>query len=199
MGIQASYRRMSEHELGTLEADPQQALETLLQPPGIAPELMAELMANPQAIQDRAVEIMAAMYNAQADTTRIDLDKDWHAMHYLLTSDTSMEPLHNPDNPLHNIVMGGYPTAIEASYGPARCLSQVEISAIVAALANIAVDELRDKFSADDFNRHGIYPNPRPGGWSEEEVEDLFVLFLKLKAFFEAALEANEVILIFAV
>lgn len=199
MGIQVGYLRMSPQEWVSLEADPQRALDRICQLPGLDPELSEDLVAHSQNMEERAAEIMAAMPNAQADTTRLDLDKDWHALHYLLTGDTSMEPSHNPDDPLHNIVMGGHPTAIAASYGPARCLTQADLSDIVAALADITIEMLRDRFSADDFNAHRIYPNPQPDGWTLEEAESVFNRYPKLKAFFIAALEANEVAIAFAV
>lgn len=198
MGIQVGYRRMSQQELDSLAADPQRAIATLCEPPGLNPELLAELAANPQALQERAAEVVAAMQNAQVDTTRVDLGKDWHAIHYLLTGDASMERSHDRDNPLHNVVMGGRPTAIEASYGPVRCLSQADISDIVSALADITVENLRDRFSADEFKARRIYPNPQPGGWTQEDVEGVLSLYLQLKAFFAAALEANEVAIVFA-
>ena len=198
MGVQVGYRRLSELELDALEADPERASTTLFRPPGLSPELMSELIANPHITQERATEIMTSMQSAESDSTRVDLGKDWHALHFLLTGDTSMDPSHDPADPLHNIVMGGHPTAIEASYGPARCLSQVDISDIVRALADITAEDLRGRFSSDEFNSRRIYPNPRPGGWTEEEVEGVFFLFPQLKAMFKAALEANEVVLVFA-
>ncbi|NEO86542.1 MAG: DUF1877 family protein [Spirulina sp. SIO3F2] len=126
----------------------------------------------------------------------LDLGKDWHALHYLLTGDTSMEPSHNLDAPLHNIVMGGNPTLIESSYGWVRCLLQVDILDIVAALTEITTEELRERFSTDDFNSHEIYPNPQPSGWTRDEVENVFILFPRLKKLFELALEANEIVLV---
>jgi hypothetical protein len=198
MGIQVTYRRMSESEVSSLEADPDYAMRVLFQPPGIDPTVMAELMASPETMQERAAEILNAMQSAEADTTRLDIDSEWHALHYLLTGDTSMEPAHDPDDPLHNVVMGGHPTEIEATYGSARCFSQVDISDIVQVLSEITVDELRSRFSPDDFNVAKIYPNPQPGGWSKDEIEGVCMLLPRLQRLFEDALDANELVLVYA-
>ncbi len=200
MGIQVSYRRLSEPELDSLEADPRQAMEFLFSSsmPSIDPEVMAAILADPETMQQKAAELLAAMQQAPADTSRVDLDSDWHALHFLLTGDNSMEPSYDEDDPLHNVVMGGHPTKVEATYGPARCFSQVEVYDMVQALSEITVEELRARFSADEFNAARIYPNPRPGGWNAEEVEGVFHLYPRLCQLFKDALKNNELVLVYA-
>ncbi len=195
MGIQMRHRRLTDGQLAVLETNPEFAITELIQPAGLAPEVMKELLDNPAIAQERLAQIMAAQ---EADTTQVDLDKDWHALHFLLTGDSSMEPAHSPENALHNIVMGGHPTGIETSFGPARCLSQVDVSDIVIALEGLSDTELRERCSAEEFNAHKIYPNPRPGGWDQEEVDEVPKLIPRLRILFEAALDENEVVLVFA-
>jgi hypothetical protein len=128
----------------------------------------------------------------------VELQKDWHALHFLLTGDPSTDPEHLPDDPLHNVVMGGHETDIEASYGPVRCLEPKEVRAIAHELAKISVRLLRTRFSAKAFNDEEIYPNPEPGGWDRKEVESVFCVYPKLVRFFKAAAAAREVVLVYA-
>lgn len=198
MGIQVSYRRVSEAELDSLEANPKEALRFLFPPPDIDPDVMAAILASSETQEKKMAAILAAMQNASNDSMCVDLNTDWHALHFLLTGDNSMEPCHIEDDPLHNVVMGGHSTKIEASYGPARCFSQVEVYDMVQALSEITVEELRARFSPEEFNAARIYPNPRPGGWTADEVEDVFHLFPKLCQLFKDALRNNELVLVYA-
>ena len=195
MGIQVSYRRVSEAELDSLEASPKEALHFFFSPPGIDPDVMAAILESPETMEQKQAAVLAAM---QEDSKHVDLDKDWHALHFLLTGDNSMEPCHIEDDPLHNVVMGGHPTKIESTYGPVRCFSQVDVYDMVQALSEFTAVELRERFSAEEFNAANIYPNPRPGGWTLDEVEGVFLLFPRLCQLFKDALKNNELVLVYA-
>ena len=198
MGIQVTYRRLPEAELAALEANPQRAMRYLFSIPGIDLSEIASLLHDPQAMQAKGPEILAAFESAHADPTRVDLEKDWHGLHFLLTGDTSLDPDHRQNDPLHKVVMGGDPTTIEATYGPVRRFSSGDIQQIVDALSALTVDELRARFSADAFNAASVYPNPRPGGWDVEEIEGVFELFPRLRQLFQDALAENEVVIVYA-
>lgn len=201
MGMRVKYRRMSEAKLQELEADPEAAVSLLLMPPGIDPQLMADLATNPYSAQARLSEIEQVFEKARADPSYVDLDKGWHALHFLLTGDSGMEPhfeedgpSERDDDPLFMVVMGGRPLDIEMTYGPVRCFSPEDISNIVSALSEITVDDLRSRFSADEFNEADIYPNA--GEWSEYEVESVYAEYPRLVKLFEDAQDANEVIIV---
>lgn len=198
MGIQVSYRRLSEAALDSLEANPKEALRFLFAPPGIDPDVLAAIVESPETMEQKQAAILAAMQEASKDSKHLDLDKDWHALHFLLTGDNSMEPSHIEDDPLHNVVMGGHPTKLDSTYGPVRCFSQVEIYDMAQAFAEFTVEELRESFSAEEFNAAKIYPNPRPGGWTLDEVEGVFHLFPRLCQLFKDALKNNELVLVYA-
>jgi uncharacterized protein DUF1877 len=198
MGIQVTYRRLAAEELDALEADTERAMSYFFSIPGMDLAEMAALLNDPEAMQARGGEILAAFESAQEDPTRVDLDKDWHALHFLLTSDASLDEEHRPNDPLHNVVMGGHPTTIDAGYGPVRKFSRQDIRQIVEALSPISAEEFRARFSADAFNAAGIYPNPRPGGWTIDEAGMVFELFPKLRQLFEDALSRDEIVIVYA-
>jgi hypothetical protein len=109
-----------------------------------------------------------------------------------------MDTKHHAKDPLHNVVMGGRKTKISTGYGPARMLSVEDVRAIAKALGQISVDDLRRRFSAEEFNAADIYPNPQPGGWCEEEIEGVFHLYPQLVTFFQQAAKAGEIVIVYA-
>ena len=109
-----------------------------------------------------------------------------------------METVHRPDQPLHNVVMGGRKANFQTGYGPARWFDQDEVKIIAAALSKISVEDLRTRFSADAFNAAEIYPRPRPGGWDDGELEGVYHVFPKLVRFFEEAAVTGETVVVYA-
>lgn len=198
MGIQVTYRRLAQAELDRLEDNPEQAVQELFSIPGLDLNALSALLADPVALQANAAKMLSALQDRQADPSRVDLEKDWHALHFLLTGDASLDPENYPNDPPHNLVMGGTPTSIAASYGPVRKFDLADIRQIVEALENISVDELRKRFSAEAFNAAEIYPGPRPGGWDLDEIEGVFEIFPKLRQLFIDALKAGEVVIVYA-
>jgi hypothetical protein len=199
MGIEVTYRRLSKSEFDRIQGDPEEGMEFILSDiAGFDADALMELAGNPEAIRAKGPEILAAFEKQREDPTRVDLDKDWHALHFLLTGDDSMEPEHCEDDPLHNVVMGGHPTNIELDYGPARFFNAEDIGPIAEALSRISVDDLRARFSAEAFNETEIYPNPRPGGWTIEEIEGLLHVYPKLVKFFQEAAASGEIVMVYA-
>ena len=115
----------------------------------------------------------------------MDVDKAWHAIHFLLCGDVT-----EGEHPLNFVISGGTPVGdIDVGYGPARVYTSVEVAEIAEALAPITSEQLRVKFDAKAFVANDIYP----GIWDEpiEECLDGYVLsyFEDLKAF---VLKADE-------
>ena len=199
MGIEVTYRRLKKAKWTRLQKDPEKAASFLFESlPGFDIESLSELASNPEAHKSKQADILAALQKAQDDPTRVELGKDWQALHFLLNGDPSESPEHLADDPLHNVVMGGHETNIDAGYGPVRCLEPGEVKASFRELKKVTVGDLGRRFSAKAFNKEEIYPNPRPGGWNRREIESVFQVFPKLVRFFEDAATAGEVVLIYA-
>jgi hypothetical protein len=199
MGMEVTYRRLKKAKWTRLQKDRKKASAFLFSfLPGLDLNSLSALASDPEALRAKQAEILAAVQKAQDDPARVDLEKDWHALHFLLSRDPSMDPEHLPGDPLHNVVLGGHPTRIKTDYGPVRCLEPEEVRDAARALAKISVKELRHRFSAKAFNDEEIYPNPEPGGWTRKEVESVFQLFPKLVRFFQDAAAAREIVLVYA-
>ena len=199
MGIEVTYRRITRAEFEILQADPKKAEEFVCAVlPGFNLDDIIAMGDNPEVMRERGSDILAALQTRAEDGSRVDLEKDWHALHFLLTGDCSMEPVHRPDQPLHNVVMGGHAAKFEAGYGPARWLEPEDVSAIAQELAKISVSDLEARFSTDAFNKGHIYPNPRPGGWDRDGILGAVQIFPKLVRFFQEAADTGEIVVVYA-
>jgi hypothetical protein len=128
----------------------------------------------------------------------MELGKDWHALHFLLTGDPGDSLEHRAADPLHNSVMGGCDSKISTGYGPVRWLETEDVREIAKALSKISVKELSGRFSTSAFNAQEIYPNPEPGGWTRREVAGLFTLFPRFVKFFKDAASGGQIVLVYA-
>jgi len=95
----------------------------------------------------------------------IDLDKSWHAIHFLLTSSAwEGEP------PLNFVVGGGTPIEeSDGGYGDARFFTKDEVAAIHRSLNAISADDLLSRFDGNVLAEADIYPSiwARPDGQTE--------------------------------
>lgn len=189
MGMTCTFHRVSAAQWDELEADPDQAVEFLMSVPGLEDAALEELLRDPA----RAMEYFTAR---ASDPARVDLDKDWHALHFLLTEDPSLEGPPLSDEPIHQVVLGGTPTDVEGSYGPVRKFSGETLRAVARAIQAVSWDDLRCRFSADAFNDAGIYPCAFDSRWCEDELAGLAENYPRLQRLFADAAAADEVVLI---
>ena len=123
------------------------------------------------------------------------LEKEWHALHFLLTGDASLDPPSPVPPPLGNVVFGGAATPFETGYGPVRCLNPQEVRDVADALRAIPVEELQRRFNAESFNEQKIYGYT--GGCTLEDLEPLLEeMYPELVEFFGRAAEAGDLVLI---
>ena len=95
------------------------------------------------------------------------LEKYWHALHFLLTGDDSLDPPGPVPPPRGNVVLGGAATPLETGYGPVRYLNPQEVREVADVLCAIPVEELQRRFNAENFNDRRIYSYARrPRIWS---------------------------------
>lgn len=102
------YRRLPEGEFSRIFGDPEQAEAYICDlGGGLDLDTLISLADNPDALKEKGIDILAALEERERDPRRVDLEKEWHLLHFLLTGDASMKVGHRPDNPLYNVVMGG--------------------------------------------------------------------------------------------
>lgn len=123
------------------------------------------------------------------DGPHLDIDKAWHAIHFLLTGDPwSGEP------PLQNVVMGGAELGDEdVGYGPARYLTPEEVQAAASAIASISGEALWSRFDEQAFAAAEIYPQ----GWSQVDKDYLVEHYETLREFFSFAAAEGDAMIVY--
>lgn len=113
------------------------------------------------------------------DVETCDLDKAWHAIHFLLCgSDWQGEP------PAAFLLNWGVEAGEDLSYGPARVFAAVEIAEIDNHLSGVTEADLRSRFDPVRMMELDIYPPI----WDRDPAEDdtlgyALAYFAELKEF----------------
>lgn len=115
-----------------------------------------------------------------APISSLSLEKDWHAIHYLLCGAAE------PGQPLlSQVIMGG--TEIgddDLGYGPARYFDAKQTADIASEFGRHDLEsEMRARFDPAAMVAAGLYP----GGWAADEIDHLIEEFQKLRNFFADA------------
>jgi len=117
-----------------------------------------------QAVLGEPTAVSALIYgdldddDADMPEPELDLDKSWHAIHYLLTG-TAWEV---GDDPAGAAILGGVEVGEDDGYGPARLLHPEAVRAVSTALDALTIETLRARFKADAMAAAEIYPE----GWT---------------------------------
>lgn len=102
------------------------------------------------------------LYDENADARKeIDVDKAWHAIHFLLTGDAWGGAL-----PLAFIVLGNEIGDVDVGYGPARGFTSAQVKQIDEALRDIDAATLMSRWDARAVRAAEIY------GVDPDNVED---------------------------
>ncbi|HXI70433.1 MAG TPA: YfbM family protein [Verrucomicrobiae bacterium] len=184
MSIEASYRRVTPHEFAKLQSDPKAASSFF------GTNLDDLELDNPEAL-------LAKMQEQESSDRYLDIGKDWHALHFLLTGDGELgEHVTPPPPPLGNVVQGGTETEWDCTYGHVRSLTPDEVRAVAEALGKISVGDLRSRFSVESFNAADIYPHGYRASWTEDEAESVFEIYPSVVEFFQLAAKDGDIILL---
>ena len=154
----------------------------------ITPEALANLRTRPEAILDF---LYPEGDESHPTGQHLDIDKSWHAIHFLLNGETW-----EGYPPLFDAVMGGEAIGEEdVGYGPARSLRPEEVREVADALGGISAFELLERFDAEVMNEQEIYPQSWSG--SEEERRYVSNYYLELVAFFRRASQASDAMILY--
>jgi hypothetical protein len=107
--------------------------------------------------------------------TSLDMDKTWHAIHYLLTGQAS-----GGERPLADAVLGGTEIGSDKGYGPARYLHPDEAAAVARVLDPLGGAQLLERWNPERLVEAEIYPSV----WSEEDAEWIVSRFTDLRAYY---------------
>ena len=143
-----------------------------------------------------ALECSRAEWKAEAgEDAEFELGKHWHALHFLLTGNRSLEEPCPVPPPLGLVVLGGTTTPIATGYGAVRYLTPAEVQLVAKVLSELTVTELARRFDPAAFNAAEFYGASR-GAWDEERLESVLELYPELVKFFADAAQAGDVVLL---
>jgi hypothetical protein len=118
----------------------------------------------------------------------LDLDKSWHAIHYLLTG-TAWEL----DDGVGAAILGGQEIGEDNGYGPARLLPAEAVETVAAALDALDMQTLRARFDPDAMAAADIYPTP----WVGTDFESFLAPNLsELREFYRTAAANGQAVLL---
>ena len=106
--------------------------------------------------------------DSPGEDSMVDLDKTWHAVHFLLTG-TAWEL----EGDAGLAVLGGREVGDDLGYGPARVLAPPDVDATSRALSAVDEQALRARFDPERMAALEIYPT---GIWDEDDILDDYVL-----------------------
>jgi uncharacterized protein DUF1877 len=134
--------------------------------------------------------MLNVLYPEEEDDRCLDIDKSWHAIHFLLSGDAW-----DGEYPLSDVILGGSEMSDEdLGFGPARYLNPQEVQEMADALASVSEERLLRNFSPEAFAAAHIYPE----GWlgTDEERQYIVTNFRKLKEFVTSAARADDAVVL---
>ena len=157
----------------------------------VDPDKLDELRDDP----DAAFEFMADARDEGDEERTVDLDKAWHAIHFLL-NDSAYEGEGTAALVIFGAeTIGGAVEEEDASEMIVRYVTASQVEDIAALLSAISVEELAERYDPDTFEQAEIYPT---GIWEEERQEAFDYVagyYEQLVEFYEAAAERGDAVL----
>jgi hypothetical protein len=123
-----------------------------------------------------------------------DLDKAWHAIHFLLTGSAW-----EGEEPLCFLVKGGQQIgSIDLGFGPARALRPDQVKRFDEALSSVSAEQLRAMYDAQRMQKEGIYPDIWDREDEEDETKDYVIEYFEmLKTFVDQTSKEGKGVIIY--
>jgi hypothetical protein len=97
-----------------------------------------------------------------------DLDKSWHAIHFMLTG-TAWEG----NYPENFIILGGTEIGdIDFGYGPARAITSEQLLGIQSFLNQLSADNLMMRYNSATLTAESVYPEIWDRADEENQTKD---------------------------
>ena len=141
---------------------------------------------NPEAYSK--AEPFLPQIRAEFSVPGLDLGKEWHAIHYVLSG--VKEP---DDRPISWAVLGGKEIGDDLGYGPARLLDPTAVQQVATALEQFSVDKFSAEFDSEKLAKGDLYP----GGWDPEEKDFITDLYRSLRELYLKASKQGQAVLLY--
>ncbi|MEZ0205581.1 YfbM family protein [Ideonella sp.] len=116
----------------------------------VSPTELARLQADPSLVE----EFLFPDDGDSEPDNSMDVDKAWHAIHFMLTgtADAGAEPW-------SLAVLGGEPIGDDLGDGPARFLTPAQVRQVAEALSALPIDEFAARYAPAAMEAAQIYPD----------------------------------------
>ena len=120
----------------------------------------------------------------------IDIDKSWHAIHYLLT-----ESDWGGGYPARHVIFGDAQIEkIDGGWGPATFLEPDQVVEVNEFLSNVTVEDIKECYDPKSLDSANIYPDT----WlrdKEDALEWILHFFIQVQKLYKDAAKAGECVL----
>lgn len=150
----------------------------------VNPQQIAEFKEDPSSLTD-------FLYPGEEEPDNsIDVDKSWHAIHYMLNGAAGPE-----EGQPAPAIFGGEPVGEEMDYGPARILGPEDTQALAATLASIDEAAMRARYAPEAMAEARIYPD----NWlrDDDALDYVIYHYLNMAQFYAAAAKRGDGVLLF--
>lgn len=128
----------------------------------------------------------------------LDIDKTWHAIHFILTGQAGKTEEATGENTVLSklIFSGNLLTDEDVGYGPAMLITQAEVKEIAKEIQGISRELLYKSFDLSTMLKNGVYP------MINDEDEDGFFeyvwqYFEEIQRFFRVAAQENKCVIFY--
>jgi hypothetical protein len=111
----------------------------------LAPEEVHQLARDERALAK-------ALFEAKAPLG-LQMDKEWHGIHFLLTGDAW-----STRGPYGQVILGGKEVGPDLGYGPARVLTVAQVRDIAEKLQALSEKQLEQRYDPEMMTKAEIYP-----------------------------------------
>jgi hypothetical protein len=126
-------------------------------------------------------------YIESTDPNELDLHKEWHSLHYLLTG-TAWDG----DEPYCYLVKGGEEIGDDLGYGPARVLKPNQVKSFCDALSKVSAEDLKKRYKPEQMEEEEIYAFN-----SGEGLKSISDSFNKLRKYVKEINDKNQGLMIY--
>ncbi len=148
----------------------------------ISPHLVTAIQTNPElllSLLDPAAALSPEQRELAATATAaLEIGKNWHGIHYLLTGEAWESP-----GVLGKVILGGTEIGEDLGYGPARLLTPAEVVEVTHALQNFPPSEFQAAFNPEKLNGADIYPD----GWTTADQDSLVTSYTEVSNYYQSA------------
>lgn len=200
MGMRAYYVQLDSEDMTQILDNPEAACEMLMGScmGGVDMQDMFRQLGV-QSADLKAMEKMlgplpsfikgSANATIQKKRSSLTIEKSWQAIHFVLNGDPW-----KGSGLLFNTVLGGDEIGEDMGYGPPRYLDPLQVVQTSTELDRLTDDQFKKKTRAADFSGKDIYvygDHPSSG-----DLDELIQYFGEIRAFFHAAADKGEGVLL---